>query len=465
MQEEKTSSTLPTYTTYLTCDLQATGCGQCHRAGLLCYGYLDPGQLLIRDQTRATEQKVLARQSPGNALPPVLQVGWLVRARNIFFSLYVFGLSRSYHVLAPLCAKATETGHLWSCVDAVSLALMSFQSGSPAILHMACKKYVDSIRKVSHAVQDPTLSLNDETLQSVLLLDLYEKMVNRNPQSLESWTSHIGGAMSLIKARGTRNISSPVACQLSFRLSVTLPISYGLARLEIPGELIGLLRDLDPYITGIKKDFTSITVDTFMLKSDIDRGRISSLEAAHRAQKIRSHLIAFEEAIPLSLGPQSVICPDPCILGTPWDIYPDHFTAQLWTALRFHRLAMDDIIQIQGSEDMFLSEDAFRDIGIVVGQICAAVPQFILPGFWPGNEIPFSPLQRLRCCVILAPLFIVAQLSRNPGIRSWAIQILENIAQNGNLRMAGEIALLLKESTPIDYWTVYAMSGSYALAA
>ncbi|KUL83336.1 hypothetical protein ZTR_11372 [Talaromyces verruculosus] len=330
---------------------------------------------------------------------------------------------------------------------------------------MARKKYVDGIQKVRHAILDPTLSLNDETLQSVLLLDLYEKMVNRNPQSLESSVSHIRGAMSLIKARGTRNISSPVACQLSFRLSVTLPISYGLAGLEIPEELISLQRDLDPYITGIKKDFTSLAVKSFGLKSDIARGRISSSEAVHRAQKIRSQLIAFEAAIPLSWGPRSVVCQDPRILGTPWDIYPDHFTAQLWIALRFHRLAMDNIIQTQGSDDRCVSQDAFRDIEIVAGQICSAVPQFIYPGFWPGNEVLFSPLQRLRCCTILAPLFMVARLSSNPGIKSWVIQTLENIAENGNLRMASEIALLLKASIPIDYWTVYAMSGSYALAA
>ncbi|KAJ5904842.1 uncharacterized protein N7473_001758 [Penicillium subrubescens] len=448
----------------LRCDLRPGGCSQCHRAKLFCYGYLDPTQLLIHDETGSTQRKVLARQNSPHGLPPVLQLGWVVRARDTFFSLYVFGLSRSYHALAPLYDQATSSGHLSSCVDAVSLAFVSFQCGSPAVLYMARQKYVDGIRKVGQALQDPTTSLSDETLQSVLLLDLYEKMVNRNPHSLPSWTSHIRGAMSLVKARGARNFSSPIACQLSFRLSMTLPISYGLANLLMPKGSMGLMRELDPYITGIKKDFTALAADTFRLKCNIAHGRVSSSEAVQMARGIHSRLVALEAAFPPSWMPRSVICADPRILGVRLDIYPDHFAAQLWNAVRFHRLATDDIIQTNSSGDSCVTKDAFQDIAVVVEQICAMVPQFILPGLWPDNEMPFSPLQRLRCCTILAPLYIAGQLSNDLVIKNWAVQTLESIADIGNLRIAREVATLLA-SARTDYWLVYAMSGSYAFAA
>src|SRR5690348_11651480 len=103
------------------CDLQPNGCGQCRRAELVCHGYRDPRQMAFRNETDATKQKVLARRATGLAHPASLQLGWDVRARYAFFSIYIMGLSRSYGALAALYSRAAHIQHLHASVDAVSL--------------------------------------------------------------------------------------------------------------------------------------------------------------------------------------------------------------------------------------------------------------------------------------------------------------------------------------------------------
>jgi hypothetical protein len=43
--------------------------------------------------------------------------------------------------------------------------------------------------------------------------------------------------------------------------------------------------------------------------------------------------------------------------------------------------------------------------------------------------------------------------------------LLEHIAEVGSIKMARDIANLLRMRLDIDFWTAYVMTGSYALAA
>jgi hypothetical protein len=49
-------------------------------------------------------------------------------------------------------------------------------------------------------------------------------------------------------------------------------------------------------------------------------------------------------------------------------------------------------------------------------------------------------------------------------IKNWIFQILEGVAKNVNIRMAMDVAILLKTATRTDYCTTYTRSASYAFA-
>jgi hypothetical protein len=75
-------------------------------------------------------------------------------------------------------------GPLTRSCDAVSLAFAVFEFNSDEVREIATEKYVLAIQSVCRALKDVQLSSGNEILQSVLLLDLHEKMMNAVHQIL-----------------------------------------------------------------------------------------------------------------------------------------------------------------------------------------------------------------------------------------------------------------------------------------
>lgn len=447
------------------CDLRARGCSQCERAKLQCHGYRDPKDLAFRDETRATERKVLARQAA--AAPAGLDHGWEVHSRHVFFGVYLDGLSRSCEALGPLYAKASATQPLAASVDAVSLAFTSFQNHSPLLMRRANEKYIIAIRKLNESLRDIPVSTSDETLQTVVLLDMYEKMVNRNPHSQASWMSHIRGALSLIQARMDRQDLSLFASQLARRVVIAMTISCGAAGILVPDTISVLRRKLDISSTlDAKWGFTALLVDAVNLRAQLHTtGRELPGSIAEAARAIEGHLVDLENALPPSWKPRRIytVGHDPCVLGQYYDLYPDHFIIQTWNAIRIIRLEMIGIVKTHGPADTTRSVSS-NLIDEIAQKICASVPQVVLPGVCQDSRQYFSPLQTLQCCTLLTPLYLAAQMSSNMYLKEWIIRSLYHMATAGNMMIAKEVADILRRKPEVSHWTIYTMVGSYAIA-
>ena len=104
------------------------------------------------------------------------------------------------------------------------------------------------------------------------------------------------------------------------------------------------------------------------------------------------------------------------------------------------------------------------DIATITFDICAATPQFLLAGARTENTLPFSPLQILECGGILTPLYIAAQSTKDALMGEWILQSMDYMAENG-VKMASEVAKILRSSPETDYWRVFAMVGSCGITA
>ena len=451
------------------CDLRRSSCGQCQRAKLFCHGYRNPNELTIRDETVLTKRKALARQAvTSTSSPQTLQPSWDVCAREAFFTDYIFGFSRSYEVLAPLCEKSSATGHLATSVDAVSLALMSFRSNSPHLRQLAKERYVAALQRVGQALRVPGISATNETLQSVLLLDLYEKLANRNPLDSMAWTSHVIGAISLIKSCGDTIITSHTGRRLATRLAMTLAISCGAASIRIPDALMSLREDLSSLVGDTKWDFTAIVVDVVNLQADIASSQITCLgEIAERARKLDGQLESLETTLPPSWAPRSVSMPAHQLLfGSSYDVYQDHLVTQVRNAFRTVRLILNNMVLKHCPSELSVPRnDAARTIDLLAEQICAAVTHLVLPRAQQGSEAKFSSSQTLQCYTLIPPLYLAGQLSSSQDLRDWAIHVMEYMAVAGTMKTAKEVADMLRLTPDVNYWLVYSMVGCYALAA
>ncbi|KAH7149816.1 hypothetical protein B0J13DRAFT_620170 [Dactylonectria estremocensis] len=462
---------LPCRRRKLRCDLQAGGCTQCCRAKLTCHGYRDRNELAFRDETRTTRQKAVARQASALPRPTAApQLTWYVQSRNAFLCLYVDGLSCSFDALAPLMVESPAGGYLHACVDAASLAFMAFRLNRPDMMVFANRRYLAAIQSLGMALRSSEQPARDDTLQSVLLLDVYEKIAGRHaegPGSLGSWLSHVQGALSMVRSRPSTDFSNQTTCQLASRTAVTLAISCGVAGVSVPETLRVLCRDLDCYVRGVEWAFTSVLVGIVDLRADIRNLTSTSTDILRRARELDDKLVLVKSSMSRSWRSRRVYTAgyDPVVFGGYYDVYPSHHATQVSNAIFMMRLEMSSIIRtLDPDERCNPYSPASKTITELTRGICAAIPQFLLPEARTENAMPFSPLQLLRCNTMLYPLYAAAQLTTDPLMRDWILQSLARMAENG-LKMARDVADMVTFTPEVDLWAVYAMVGCYAIAA
>ncbi|CEI60169.1 unnamed protein product [Fusarium venenatum] len=414
-------------------------------------------------------QKVMISRT-ATQLPPTLQLGSDVLSRHTFLSLYVDGYSYGFHTLASLLAGSSPRGLLQATVDAVSLAFMSFRLNRQDIVPLANKRYLVAIRSLRIAMQSSqkssitgvSESVNDETLQSVLLLDLYEKMAYHHYQLSEfpdSWLSHVQGALSMVQSRPRTDYSNPTTQQLATRTVIALTLSCGAAGVSIPQTLHSLHHDLDGYVQNAKWTFIGLLMSLVNFRADMRSGKIKSPDILTRARELDIQFSHAEGKIPSSWWPRRVSDFNTQSFGYYYDVYPCHYTTQVFNAYRIMRLELNDVMR-----KIHPCTSVSETIVEVTEAICATVPQFILPGVRPDNNLPFTPKQILECSGILTPLYVAAQVSDNSAMREWILRLFIYMADQG-ARLAGSVAHILTSEPGVDYWAVFKMAGSCAVTA
>ncbi|KAL7933276.1 hypothetical protein V8C35DRAFT_305403 [Trichoderma chlorosporum] len=492
---------LPCRKRKLKCDLRKDGCGQCLRANISCFGYRDSNELVFRDQTRSVERKMLASKATtvslqfgtlnhvilrkANSLVPQPQMPWNVRARHEFFAHYVFGLSSSYNILPSLYEKAKADDHLSASVDAASLAFVANRNPpeSKELFRLAAQQYTIALRRVNAALSDRELSSADSTLQSVLLLDLYEKIMGRDLKAAEPWLAHLNGALALIKTRGfndmTRNETSRT---LANKLFIALLISCYIASHRIPEGVAELGRRLDIYHDkdDLKWRLSKMNVQMTNFRIDINEGRLSDAEIVAKAKDLHDAYREIEDTVSARWQPGQVMASEedsasrPLIFGNYYHVYKDHYITQVRNTIRIMQLQLQSYIQIHleddGSDEAknTLSESLKRTERFAE-DVCASIPQFILPNVHPNvhpnNSTPFSALQTMKCGILLPALFIAGSASKNAELRAWAVRTMRYMAASGNLRSASLTADMLETCPAMDFRFMYAKLGGYAFTS
>ena len=459
------------------CDLQRSSCGQCARAALVCTGYRDTEKIRIRDESQKTRQKALSRNCA--VLPQALRISIVDRARNIFFSHFVFGFSRTFDVLGMMYSKSLVDKHLAASVDAASLAFLSFHFNFPRASHSARMKYTYALPLLNDALLTPRSARSDSTLLAILLLDLFEKILNRNPRSPETWMSHINGASALIKQRKYTGFLSHVDVRLGMRFTTTLLTSCIAANTPVPSELTELRSKLEPYVDkeDIKWIISGLVVKYADLKGEIQAGRLSSADTIVQAAELDQEFATLATMMPpryyyttTYLEANSV-----GVLERHFDVYLDHLTTQAWNNLRALRMLLQDTIRIQcaiatmdpgrGFSASQSSDNATCVIDDLAKDVCASAPQYYLHGVASSNSEEWPTIQATRCHTLLFSLY-VAGMHASPAtkIKPWIIRQLRFMSRELSIPNAGVVADVLGRADATSPWSVYAMLGCYAFS-
>ncbi|GKT86129.1 hypothetical protein Ct61P_03979 [Colletotrichum tofieldiae] len=367
-------------------------------------------------------------------------------------------------------AESPSDGYLRTSVDAASLAFMSFHLSRSDLLCLAKQRYGSAIRNTRLALNSLQHHNSDHVIQSVLLLDLYEKMANRDEHHFSSWRSHAQGALHMIEARASTDFSNPNTCQLAVTAAVAIMISCGVARVPVPATLAVVRGNLDKYVRNAKWTFTELVLDVVNLRADMQKtgpGLVNPNVALRRAKTLDQRMASMEERLE-NYGKRHrtyITANNPLVFGRYYDIYPSHYATQKSNAVRMMRLEMLNIVQnLVKSENQDIHKSLATVVEGLARCICATVPQFLLPQARTENEPILSPLQRLHCCTTLTPLYVSFWSTKDDHMKDWILGVLKHMTDFG-ICLAGYVSQILKSGEYVDYWTVYATVGSYAIGA
>lgn len=237
------------------CDEARPVCAQCAKSNRVCSGYRDEVDLLFRNENKVTEIRAQrsaaarstesggksmkkpqlrpvsssycnaaanlhswrARNASSSSSPRVLPENAEQHALCHFFTNYVpttrHPESTFLGYLLPVWREAGSESALSAATSTVALMGLGYAPERNQLIHKARQNYSMAISKLNAAISNPVEARRDETLLSVLLFSLYQKMVG-TPESLITWTKHTDGAVALVKLRGKDISHSPISLQL-----------------------------------------------------------------------------------------------------------------------------------------------------------------------------------------------------------------------------------------------------------
>jgi hypothetical protein len=131
------------------------------------------------------------------------------QAKGIFYQNYVVGETKGYSFMRQYYSPAAKDEHLIKSIDTVSLAYLNYQKHSESVQAEARLQYVDALKLTGKAFQSSELATKDSTMLSILQLDLYEKIMSKEPQYDGGWAAHTKGALLLVQLRGDEQYRHP----------------------------------------------------------------------------------------------------------------------------------------------------------------------------------------------------------------------------------------------------------------
>ncbi|EXJ71735.1 uncharacterized protein A1O5_05544 [Cladophialophora psammophila CBS 110553] len=415
-----------------------------------------------------------AQGIPSTPIATSIRIPLIDRARAAFFSHYVVGFAKTYDVLERIGRQSPLDKHLAACVDAVSLAFFSFQYDAAVAFKPAREMYLSALPLVKNAVGTPESLAGDSTLLAVLLLDLFEKITNRNPISSESWMSHVKGALALVKLRRLEQLETYIGLRLSVRLFTNMLISCVAADSPVPPALIKLRSDLQPHVDpkDPKWQVSGLVMKYANFRGAAKTGLMAPSEIIMQAKRLDSEFSSIARNMPPSWISHRISVPtgSPGVLEQYYDVYPDYFTAQTCNVIRIMRILLNSLIRATyvkicsrgiGVHPHILNI-AFASVIIdaMAKEICAAGPQFTQK---PNHS---SSVRKLHGYTLLFPFYVAAIFaSPETKVREWVIQQLKRLSADSGIRNASVVTKMLEDRKDPNPWSIYAILGSYAFAA
>ena len=431
--------------------------------------------------------------------PQSLPLSIDLQARGVFFAYYALG--NCWDFLRRYYYPTDCPDYLTLAIEAVSLAHLWHQVYSDAALATARARYVLALRLTNKSLDPSKKTTTDTVLLTSLLLDLFEKITDSASRNNKSWTSHLRGALALVRLRGLEQFQTLTELRVLVRLSSHYIISCVASDSSVPDDMIAIRNYVEKCL-NFKEPvlrLSNLMIQYADARCKFRRGILSDDEYI----KISMELDLKSQAIALDMPPSwqySTTLLDRKSnrnFDLHFDSYPHRNICQAWNILRLIRILLNEsliehyLLSPMDSKYLPLINVAHENIETLAREICASVPQYldcdgparqrlatpkmlelpdqtqvrILDHGHKGLSHPHTPSHQADCYTIIFPLYAAGRSKAVSNIRLWAIEQLHYISNHFGIRHAEVVTQILERQIDVSSWKVYAMLGSYAFLA
>jgi hypothetical protein len=488
---------IPTYSAQ--CSLEVPSCGSCIRASTRCFDYRDTNTPRFNNETQAFRARAATRKTDTgprrhdfSIKSSNLSLDLLVQARSMFFGSYITDFCRAWDFLYPYFQSTIGPDHLMLSIDAVSLAFLSHQVTSPSAQQLGRRKYISALRKINAALDCPRTAHEATTLQTSLLLDLFEKITFSSSGDEDSRRAHIDGALALVKIKGLDHFTDDAGLRVLARLLLNAsvadftqgdPVSADLR--EVRQHIAQFSDTLDP-----KWKMSGIVLEVTDLMSEMRKGMFSPKERAQKCIEFDKKLEQVSnEAPPVWSYKREYISANNTgarVLDDFYDVYSDRITTQRWNVLRIIRIFLCEeiVISLATQDDLgsrLQSQRASTVASFTIQEICASVPQMTDCDGAAQHKLPQESIMGVSsqhrhtlshlidAYILIYPLFTACWSRDCTNVaRTWMLGRLDHIAEHFGIKEAkivAEVVRASKDGPRVWPGEVYRLLGSYAFAA
>jgi hypothetical protein len=388
-------------------------------------------------------------------------------ATSHFFSTYV--PDGHFEYLPQLYNDITPDSALFPVVHAVAIANLSRELRAPELQIEAQSQYARALAATNSALACPKTAIQDSTLASVLLLSLFETIMQQYRQMPSSWSSHIEGATTLLKMRGLKQFQSKLGSQLYVQVSSNIRISSAQRSTRVSADFLEFNELAMPFLDANNPTLrVSLLVDAFakLREAIVSKHVEDSGFIIDSAMQLDQNVLLLLSTLPDGCGYEiiHVAKSEPGVFEGVTHRYRDHRVAQLWNSLRMIRIFLNEAVHREVSamigadyesygfevptDWILLQEMTARNAQRLASDICASVPQFTKLS--AGQPLAVGP-----AAFLLWPLSAAGESYLSPEpLRLYAIDRLKFLGREARLPQALWAAQMLEESEKLEDWYV-----------
>ncbi|KAE8444870.1 hypothetical protein EG329_014118 [Mollisiaceae sp. DMI_Dod_QoI] len=272
---------------------------------------------------------------------------------NYFISNFVRSPSGPSHgqfaYLDDLCRRGALDDTLQAAITAAGLAGHATKTKSSPLMARARKEYAIALRKINAALRSPVEALKDRTLLSIIIVAIFENIAGAKQLSLKEWTEHINGAATLIKLRGRDQLKRRSSLGLFMHATSHVLISCLQREIPMPSQLMELRAEAFSYLpVDPCYQYLRITEEFTLFRGAVNSGAFKDPGAViTRALMIDNDLVRSFTDVPNGWLYESAFTDPNCeiVFDGSYDIYYDHWIAQMWNAFRASRIMIHETIR------------------------------------------------------------------------------------------------------------------------